>query len=339
MGSIIESNADSPNPRYYGSLQIFSRHLLGYSTQPMDKYQLAPSALEHFETSMRDPAFYQIYKRIVLLFQKYKSLLPMYTYNELAFPGVKIESVLFDKLITYMDYFDSDISNALRVTPKEYETGTPTVRVRQQRLNHKPYSYKIQVNSEQAGDAVVLVYLGPKYDEYGRTININENRINFVELDAFRYTLKAGKNVIERNCRDTWYSSDRTSIRNLYDRVEAALKNGEELQLDATELSYIGFPARFQLPMGKRGGQVYQIYVIINKFQPSTLKTDQAEENYYNPRPGTGSNYINDLPFGFPLDRPVDEDTFYKIPNAFFQDVTIYFKDVDEINSSTQSDS
>lgn len=241
---MIESNPDSPSPRFYGPLQIYARHLLGYSTQPQNKYQLAPSALEHFETSMRDPAFYQFYKRIVLLFQKYKTNLTPYTYNELVYPGVKIENVQVDRLITYMDYFDADISNALRVTPQEYESGTPTVRVRQYRLNHKPYTYKIQVNAEQAGEAVVRVYLGPKYDEYDRTIDINENRLNFVELDAFKYTLQAGKNVIERNSRQSWYVSDRTSVRNLYDRVEAALKNGEELQLDATETSYIGFPAR-----------------------------------------------------------------------------------------------
>lgn len=241
---MIESNPDSPSPRFYGALQIYARHLLGYSTQPQNKHQLAPSALEHFETSLRDPVFYQFYKRIVLLFQKYKSYLPPYTYNELVYPGVKIENVQVDRLITYMDYFDADISNALRVTPEEYESGTPTVRVRQYRLNHKPYTYKIQVNAEQAGDAVVRVYLGPKYDEYDRTIDINENRLNFVELDTFKYTLQAGKNVIERNSLQTWYSSDRTSVRMLYDRVEAALKNGEELQLDATETSYTGFPAR-----------------------------------------------------------------------------------------------
>lgn len=180
----------------------------------------------------------------MLLFQKYKAHLTPYTYNELAYPGVKIESVQVDRLTTYKDVFESDISNALRVTPEEYESGTPTVRVRQYRLNHKPYTYKIQVNAEQAGDAVVRVYLGPKYDEYGRVIDINENRLNFVELTSFKYTLKAGKNMIECDSTHTWYGVDRTSVRTLYDKVEAALKNGEELQLDATELSYLSFPAR-----------------------------------------------------------------------------------------------
>lgn len=241
---MIESNPDSPNRRFYGQLQLYARHLLGYSFQPLNKNQIAPSALEHFETSLRDPVFYQFYKRIVLYFQKYKSYLSPYTYNELTYPGVKIESVQFDRLTTYFDYFDSDVSNALFVTPQEYENGTPAVRVRQYRLNHKPYTYKIKVNAEQAGDAVVRVYLGPKYDEYNRLItSINENRINFVEIDEFKYALKTGENLIERNSRQSWYTVDRTSIRDLYDRVDAALNGDQEFQLDGTE-AYYGFPLR-----------------------------------------------------------------------------------------------
>lgn len=241
---MIEANPDSPLKHYYGPLQVYARHLLGYSTQPQTKHQLAPSALEHFATSLRDPAFYQLYKRIVLLFQKYKAHLNPYTYNEMVYPGVKVEKVEVDRLVTYKEVCESDISNAVRVTPEEYESGKPTVRVRQYRLNHKPYTVKIHVNAEQAGDSVVRVYLGPKYDEYGRTIDINENRLNFVEMAAFKHSLKAGKNVIEWDSRNTWYGSDRTSVRELYNKVETALKSGGELQLDATEMSYIAFPRR-----------------------------------------------------------------------------------------------
>lgn len=242
LGNAIEGNPDSPHPRYYGPIQVFARHLLGYSTQPLDSYHLSPSALEHFETSLRDPIFYQFFKRIVLLFQKYKLYLPPYGYNELVYPGVKIESVEFDRLITFFDYFDADVSNAAYVLEKEYDDGF-RVRTRQYRLNHKPFTYRINVNAEKAGDAVVRVYLGPKYDEYGRLIELNENRINFVELDEFRYSLQAGENKIERNNRQSWYSGDRTSFEELYDRVEEALSKGGEFQIDGTE-AYYGFPLR-----------------------------------------------------------------------------------------------
>lgn len=92
------------------------------------------------------------------------------------------------------------------------------------------------------------------------------------------------------------------------------------------------------MPKGKRGGQVFQLYVIVSKFQPSTLKKEEGSNNYFSPRVGTGGNYIDALPFGFPLDRLIDEYNFYKIPNAHFQDVTIYYKDVEEINSSVDRD-
>lgn len=79
------------------------------------------------------------------------------------------------------------------------------------------------------------------------------------------------------------------------------------------------------------------MYVIINKFVPSTIKQEE-QQNIYHPQVGTGGNYVDALPFGFPLDRPIDEYNFYKVPNAYFQDVTIYYKDVDEINSSVDRD-
>lgn len=248
LGNIIESNGDNPNPRYYGPYQTYARQLLGYSYQPLKKLNSAPSALEQFETSQRDPVFYALYKRIVLLFQQYKSYLAPYTYNELAYQGVKVESVQFDRLVTYFDYFDSDISNAVYVSQqeyeKEYEGNYFQVRARQSRLNNKPFNYRINVNAEQAGDAVVKVFLGPKYDEYGRTYDINENRINFVQFDEFRYTLQSGKNAIQRSSRQvSGYGTDRTSFAELYRRVNAALNGDREFQVDRSELTYT-FPLR-----------------------------------------------------------------------------------------------
>lgn len=249
LGNIIEGNADSVNPRYYGSIQVFARHLLGYSYQPYNPYQIAPSALEQFETSLRDPAFYSFYKKIVYFFQTYKSHLQPYTYNDLYFPGVKVQNVEFDRLVTYFDYFDSDITNALYVNQQEYErvyesSDYFSVKARQQRLNYKPFSYKIYVDAEQPVESVVRVYIGPKYDEYGRPYDINENRANFVLFDFFKYSLQSGNNVIERNSRQNyWYSPDRTSFQQLYSKVNAALKGDEEFVLDGSE-AYYGFPQR-----------------------------------------------------------------------------------------------
>lgn len=91
------------------------------------------------------------------------------------------------------------------------------------------------------------------------------------------------------------------------------------------------------LPKGKPGGQIFQVFVIISPFKASSLKSEESK-NYYYPRVGTGGNYIDSLPFGYPFDRPIDEYNFYKVPNAYFQEVIIYNKNEEDVNASVQSD-
>lgn len=64
LGNIIEGNADSYNRDFYGSIDTLGRKILGYNLEPASPYQVFPSALETFSSSMRDPAFYRLYKRI-----------------------------------------------------------------------------------------------------------------------------------------------------------------------------------------------------------------------------------------------------------------------------------
>jgi hypothetical protein len=46
--------------------------------------QLAPSALEHPETTLRDPAYYQLYRRISHIVKKFEDRLPSYTRDEVS---------------------------------------------------------------------------------------------------------------------------------------------------------------------------------------------------------------------------------------------------------------
>jgi hypothetical protein len=59
--------------------------------------------------------------------------------------------------------------------------------MRQWRLNHKPFTYKIEMTSEKATDVYVRVFLGPKYNHLGKEYDMNERRHYFVELDSFPY--------------------------------------------------------------------------------------------------------------------------------------------------------
>lgn len=88
LSNLLQSNPDSPDEHFYGPwlgkphmhvnfLLIlmynylgFARHLLGYSYLPLSSEKAAPSALEHVETTLRDPAFYQLYKHLMLYYAK-----------------------------------------------------------------------------------------------------------------------------------------------------------------------------------------------------------------------------------------------------------------------------
>lgn len=304
-------------------VQVFARYVLGYSYYPLSYYKVAPSALQHFETSLRDPIFYEFYKKIILYFQKYKTHLPFYKYEELHFEGFKVENMEVDKLMTYYDYFDSDITNAVYANEEEFEHEHFQVHARQYRLNHKPFTYKIYVNANKAAEGVVRVFIGPKYDEYGRNISINENRMNFVEFDKFYYKFQTGKNVVERGSKDSYYVRDRTTYKQLYQHVLNAYEGKEEFKLDGQE-SFYGFPNRYLLPKGLKGGMPYQFYVIVSPYKPYEHHT----KDWYYPVATGYYHYFDTYPLGYPFDRWIDEYYFY-VPNSYFKEVLIYHKPIE----------
>ncbi|XP_022916615.1 hexamerin-1.1-like [Onthophagus taurus] len=332
LANMIQGTPDSPNLDFYGVIEMYSRHLLGYTTTPLNKYKVVPSAMEHFETCLRDPVFWQFYKWIMSFVYEYKSHLPYYTKKELDFVGVDVENMEFDRLTTYFEDFYTELGSAVYYDDLK---GEPfKVRVKQERLNHKPYTYKITVNSKTEVEAIAKVFIGPKYDEYGRTIDINENRMNFFMIDKFMYQLKVGKNVITRNSMDNaFFINDRTTRFDLYKMIMGVLKGQGEFTLDGSE-AYFGFPRRLALPMGKKGGMTYQMYVILYPYKKVEGEVKFSTEKMY-PMVGTGGLMLGDNSFGYPFDRPINYYAF-DVTNALFKDVVIYHvNDMDEMNTST----
>lgn len=64
---------------------------------------VVPSALENFQTALRDPAFYILWKRILTLYNTWQKRMPLYKPEELKSKGVEIEKVEVDKLTTFFD--------------------------------------------------------------------------------------------------------------------------------------------------------------------------------------------------------------------------------------------
>lgn len=321
LSNLIEGNTESLHKQFYGDLQNYARHLLGYAYFPLDEYKLAPSALEHYETSMRDPAFWMLYKKILSHFHQYQTYTGSYKQKDLLWDGVKIEDVYVDRLVTFFDDHYSDISNVVAVDEKEFQEHGYEVRAHQYRLNHKPFNYKITVNSDKAAEAFVKVYIGPKYDEFGREINIKRNWMNFYELDRFHYTLKSGKTIIERSSLDSpYFSHDRTSYSELYRQIMTAYKTGSEFKY-YDEVFYYSFPQRLILPKGTNGGQTYQFYVFVAPYHGKP-KTEFG-----------GFWYVDtEYSIGYPFDKPIEHEHVFKVPNSYFKNVVIYHKD--DINAT-----
>lgn len=349
LGNLFQANTDSDFSRFYGKLARYAKILLGASKSHFEHSSDIPSVLEHYETAMRDPVFYQLYKRILRFYFKFQKHQGSYKYDEIDFKGVKVESVEFDKLVTYFDAFDSDITNVIDVEPFDsqhkptqlhefgrfahYNGEDVYIKARQYRLNHLPFTFKLHVNSDKAQKAVVKFFIGPKYDEFGHAFHIEENRENFYELDHFFINLVEGQNTITRNSRDfSWFVNDRTTYYELYKHLMMSVKGDEKFPLDMTE-AHCGIPSRLMLPKGKKGGMTFQFFFIVSPFFEPKIERFTGFDNKLSCGIGSGARYLDTLPFGFPFNRPIDPKNWYT-PNMFYYDANIFHKTEAEINGA-----
>lgn len=322
LGNLIQGNPDSYNTRFFKSFVGVLKVVLGNSFDTVDYYHQYPSALEVYQTAMRDPAFYQLYKKVMKYYYQFQSHMPAYTSEQLDFPGVKIEGVEIDKLVTYFDKYIYDLSNAVYYSEEELtkkESYSP-IKVSQERLNHKPFTYKLNVVSDKASDAVVRVFIGPKYET---EMELVENRENFFQVDQYMYKLKSGKNVIERKSSDfSFFVNDRTSHLTLYKQVMGALSGQGEFHFDNTE-AHCGFPERLMLPKGSKNGVEYQFYFIVTPYYAPAMTQYSGFDEIVSCGIGSGARYIDNLSLGYPFDREIDT-TVFPTPNMYFEDVTVY---------------
>ncbi|CAG9111352.1 unnamed protein product [Plutella xylostella] len=290
--------------KYY---EVIARELLGAAPEPTDEYYTAPVALEQYTTALRDPVFYQLYKHILYYFQQYKQYLDPYTKETLSFTGVKVNDVKVDHLTTFFDYFKSDVSNLIQRNQAEHKDVKAWFHAIQPRLNNKPFNVEIEVKSEVATDAVVRIFLGPKYDSNGYPISLEDNWMNFMTLDTFNYKLTQGKNQIVRNSEHFLSFAD--DAYTTYDLLNFLKEN--KVPTDMSEASFF-MPRRLMLPKGTESGFPFQIYVIVSPHVPTT----GAYKNFR-------GFFWDNKPFGFPFDRPVNELYFWQ-SNMFMKDVKIY---------------
>lgn len=118
LGNLLQGNRDSVNNQYYRYLEYYYRLLLGGNNNDnvdFDDIRFVPTVLDHYETSMRDSVFWQMSKRITNIVDKFKNKLTGYKTSDVEFNGVKVNNIKVDKLITTFNYFDSEITNGIKM--------------------------------------------------------------------------------------------------------------------------------------------------------------------------------------------------------------------------------
>ncbi|XP_066969310.1 hemocyanin subunit-like [Macrobrachium rosenbergii] len=324
LGDVIESSLYSPNSQYYGALHNTAHIMLGRQADPHGKYNLPPGVMEHFETATRDPGFFRLHKYMDNIFREHKDSLPSYTFDELDFKGVSVTNVAIDgTLETYFEDFEYSLINAVDDTESiedvDIDTYVP-------RLDHKEFSYNIEINNEKDPDtlATIRIFAWPHEDNNGVDFSFDDGRWNAIELDRFWVKLSAGKNNIVCKSTDSAVTvHDVPSFKTLMEKTEAALSGGGDLDLHDFE-SATGLPNRFLLPKGNHNGMKFDLFVCVTDGAADAAIADLHSKDEFL-HYGANGVYPDKRPHGYPFDRHVeDERLFDQVTNFHHIQVKVF---------------
>lgn len=250
-------------------------------------------------------------------------VLPTYTRSELYFPGVELVSIEVKKMSTYVDYFQFDVTDALKSTT----TTTFQVKIGQPRLNHKPFTVKLNITSLIAQKGLVKIYLGPKTPPGDLVAYKNM----FVLLDSFECSLKKGINTVSRTSDEMAdLADDLASFKTLRKNIANA-----EFGLDSVPLKkfeyMLGFPSRLILPKGTEEGLPIQIFVFVAPFAKVT------PAGMFMPSNMEFNSEV--LSPGFPFDLGITDAQLFELPNALVKEVLVTHKGDKTTNYGGTTDS
>jgi hypothetical protein len=318
IGNLIQGNPDTGAQSYFQNLYI-------------------PKFLQNPSTAARDPLFYQFYNYVLKNYWKFMSHLKPYTKEEIEFAGVKIIDVNFDKIHTFFEKRDVDISNAIEVpvdsdvfTDKEvnevnFKPDEIFVKTRIPQLNYKPFEFSINIHSDKAEIAIIRIFLGPK-DDYAlnHLDSFKQHRKYYYMMDTFVKSLNAGDNKIVRNSNDaSKLYNEQTSYFELYKRVMAAKLGSQSWTSDLLN-GRCSFVRHLRIPRGKAGGKKFKIFIAVSPFKEAKIKRASTFDSNTSCGVGSGSIYAEDRTLLYPLDREVPSGDFF-VPNFYFSDVEIDF--------------
>ncbi|TMW51565.1 hypothetical protein DOY81_003352 [Sarcophaga bullata] len=241
---------------------------------------------------------------------------------------ITINNVQIDKLQTYLEQTEVDLSNLVQDNIDLSVQGNNQMIVGQvPRLNHKNFHIDIEVTSQRQQQVVVRSMLVPKVDGRGNTLPVNQRRQNAILLDITTVDLHQGRNLIKLHSNDiTLTSCDTTPYTKIYERVMLALERqtqmGQQQICGQTDM----LPHRLLVPRGRVNGLPMQLVTVITPVQ-NTLNTMG--------RPITGLDVLllDRLPLNYPLHCDItDLNQVNAMPNVLVKDVQIYHDDKIQLN-------
>nr|CAZ66717.1 hemocyanin subunit 5a [Pandinus imperator] len=324
LGALLESSYDSTNRGYYGTLHNWGHVILARVHDPDGRHRENPGVMSDTSTSLRDPIFYRFHRFMDNIFQEYKATLPSYTEQELDFPdvhvaGVTVRAKVPDVVTTFMNEEELELSNGINTKG--------SVKVKFEHLDHESFDYEIAVEnkSHDAKHATVRIFLGPKYDELGNRMTLNDQRGLYIELDKFHKELAPGKNIIKRHSKDS-------SVTITHIPTFAELEAGKGVSEDNSEFCSCGWPQHMLVPRGNERGMIFQLFVMLTDYTHDTVSGASEKAICSDAVSYCGakdSKYPDKKAMGFPFDRVIHARTpaQFKTPNMSFTDVRIQHKE------------
>ncbi|XP_030746161.1 phenoloxidase 1-like [Sitophilus oryzae] len=329
LGNMVEASILSPNRDFYGDLHNMGHVFLSYIHDPDHRHLESFGVIGDSATAMRDPIFYRWHAFIDDLFQEFKTSLPRYTVNQLNNPGVTIQGIQVDVqggkpnvLPTFWQQSDVDLSRGMDFQPRG------AVFVRFTHLQHRPFTYKIQVQSNSAREGTCRIFLAPKVDERGNPWLFRDQRLMFIELDKFKVNLKQGQNTITRNSSD---SSVTIPFERTYRDLDTSRPQGGD-ELARFNFCGCGWPDNLLIPKGSPEGFSCQLFVMISNIADDKVDQDVTGEcnDSYSYCGLKDKLYPDRRSMGYPFDRMprngVDTLQQFLTPNMRVQDVTVKFE-------------
>lgn len=195
LGNIVESSKLSINRSLYGNVHGHAHRLISYVHDPDGKYLEEFSAVGAVETAMRDPVFYRLHVFADNFGMRYKALLPEYPSNQLSYDKIEVKSVGLqitrpgvrtNVLLTYWQKSLIDLGVGVDFGNEGSFFGSF------KHLQYAPFIYSIAVvNSDRRNKmGTCRIFIAPKFNEKGRPLKFDEQRVLFIEMDKFTVTCR-----------------------------------------------------------------------------------------------------------------------------------------------------